>query len=165
MEDMEALPVRFPSRQHNHSSCVNKLLGDAEEECRRQKLRFTEHRRKVLEIIASSHKPLGAYDILEQMNFSGRRQAPVVAYRALDFLINLGLVHRLNSLNAFVACMAVGEDHTAQFLICRQCKNVGELKSNRVSERIEKDAMEAGFQVDQQLVEIIGICYECVESG
>ena len=89
MEDMEALPVRFPSRQHNHSSCVNKLLGDAEEECRRQKLRFTEHRRKVLEIIASSHKPLGAYDILEQMNFSGRRQAPVVAYRALDFLINL----------------------------------------------------------------------------
>ena len=131
MEDMEALPVRFPSRQHNHSSCVNKLLGDAEEECRRQKLRFTEHRRKVLEIIASSHKPLGAYDILEQMNFSGRRQAPVVAYRALDFLINLGLVHRLNSLNAFVACMAVGEDHTAQFLICRQCKNVGELNSNR----------------------------------
>ena len=91
MEDMEALPVRFPTRQHNHSSCVNKLLGDAEEECRRQKLRFTEHRRKVLEIIASSHKPLGAYDILDKMNFSGRRQAPVVAYRALDFLINLGL--------------------------------------------------------------------------
>ena len=89
----------------------------------------------------------------------------MVAYRALDFLINLGLVHRLNSLNAFVACMAVGKDHTPQFLICRQCKNVGELNSNRVSERIEKDAVEAGFQVDQQLVEVIGICYECAESG
>ena len=164
MEDLESLPVRFPSRKHNHSSCVNKLLGDAEEECRRQKLRFTEHRRKVLEIIASSHKPLGAYDILEQMNFSGRRQAPVVAYRALDFLINLGLVHRLNSLNAFVACMAVGEDHTAQFLICRNCKNVGELNSIRVSDQIVNDAVQIGFRADQQVVEIIGICSECGDS-
>ena len=156
-------PIQFPSRNHNHRSCVKRLLADAEKECRRQKLRFTLHRREVLQIIASSHRPLGAYDILEQMNFSGKRQAPVVAYRALDFLINLGLVHRLNSLNAFVACMAAREDHTAQFLICRNCKNVGELNSIRVSEQIVNDAVQVGFRVDQQVVEIIGICSECGE--
>ena len=153
--------IQFPSKKHNHKSCVNKLLADAEKECRIKKLRLTEHRKEVLQIIASSHQPLGAYDILEKMNFSGKRQAPVVAYRALDFLMGLGLVHRLSSLNAFVACTAAGEDHMAQFLICRNCKNVGELKSNQLSDQIEKDADEVGFQVDQQVVEITGICSEC----
>ena len=156
--------IQFPSQKHNHESCVNKLLTDAEKECRLKKLRFTMHRKEVLQIIASSHRPLGAYDILEKMNFSGKRQAPVVAYRALDFLMGLGLVHRLNSLNAFVACSTAGEDHTAQFLICRNCRNVGELNSIQVSDQIVKDAVQVGFQVDQQVVEIIGICSECGAS-
>ena len=156
--------IKFPSKKHNHESCVKKLLADAEKECRQKKLRLTEHRKEVLKIIASSHRPLGAYDILGKMNFSGKRQAPVVAYRALDFLMGLGLVHRLNSLNAFVACTAAGEEHMAQFLICRNCKNVGELNSNQVSDQIEKDAVEVGFQVNQQVVEITGVCSECATS-
>jgi Fur family zinc uptake transcriptional regulator len=134
---------------------------DAEELCGQQKKRFTNQRKEVLRIIATSEKALGAYDILEQMNLEGKRQALVTAYRALGFLLEMNFVHRLNSLNAFVACISSHKDHTAQFLICHYCKYVGELNNQKISDQIEKYAIEAGFEVNHQQIEIIGKCNKC----
>ena len=149
------------SLKQKKSNYVKKLLLDAEELCGQQKKRFTNQRKEVLRIIATSEKALGAYDILEQMNLEGKRQAPVTAYRALDFLLEMNFVHRLNSLNAFVACISSHKDHTAQFLICHYCKYVGELNNQKISDQIEKNAIEAGFEVNHQQIEIIGKCNKC----
>ena len=93
----------FPERGHDHADCLTQVLSNAETVCQQRGVRLTPQRRRVLEIVAGSHSPLGAYDILEQMDFAGRRSAPITVYRALDFLIEQGLVHRLASLNAFAA--------------------------------------------------------------
>mgnify|MGYP001161244674 CR=1 FL=1 len=159
------MPTSFPSRHHDHCGCEARILDEARRLCRERGVRLTNQRFEVLEIVASSHKPLGAYDIMEKVHFDGRRQSPVIIYRALDFLIAQGLVHRLNSLNAFIACMHSETAHTAQFLICRNCRNVAELKSSRVAEQIDEDALKTGFMVDQQVVEISGICGECGKAS
>ena len=159
------MQTSFPSHHHDHCGCETRILDEARRLCQERGVKLTDQRFEVLEIVASSHKPLGAYDIMEKVHFNGRRQSPVVVYRALDFLIAQGLVHRLNSLNAFIACMHSETAHTAQFLICRNCRNVAELKSNRVAEQIDEDALKTGFMVAQQIVEISGICGECGESS
>ena len=151
----------FPTRGHDHSDCLAQMLFNAESVCQQHGVRFTPQRRRVLEIVAGSHAPLGAYDILEQMDFAGRRSAPITVYRALDFLIEHGLVHRLTSLNAFTACMHSDSEHIAQFLICRGCRTVAELKSRRVARTIQQDAEHAGFAVAQQVVEVTGTCRDC----
>ena len=151
----------FPERGHDHADCLTQILSNAETVCQQRGVRLTPQRRWVLKIVAGSHSPLGAYDILEQMDFTGRRSAPITVYRALDFLIEQGLVHRLASLNAFAACMHSDSEHAAQFLICRDCRTVAELKSRRVSRTIQQDAEHAGFQADQQVVEVTGTCRDC----
>ena len=158
---MTAAQQGFPERGHDHAACLLQILSNAEAVCQQHKVRLTPQRRQVLEIVAGSHSPLGAYDILEQMDSSGRRSAPITVYRALDFLIEQGLVHRLTSLNAFTACVHSDSEHIAQFLICRACRTVAELKSSRVAQTIQQDAEHAGFAVDQQAVELTGICRDC----
>ncbi|MGA1599092.1 MAG: Fur family transcriptional regulator [bacterium] len=155
-------PTAFPDEVHDHQACVTQLLDHAEQACAHQGARLTEQRRNVLKIVAGSHVPLGAYDILERLELPSRRKAPITVYRALDFLIEQGLVHRLVSLNAFIACFHAGLEHATQFLICRECRKVAELKSERVQEVIAQDASKAGFQVDHQTVEVSGICSSCV---
>ena len=149
-------------RPHDHSHCVRDALAEAEALCARDGLRLTALRKRVLELVWASHKPLGAYDILGVLTEEdGRRAAPPTVYRALEFLLENGLVHRIASLNAFVGCNHPGEAHQGQFLICRSCQVSIELEQPAVHQAILDGASAVGFQVEGQTVEVVGQCAAC----
>lgn len=150
------------SRPHDHSRCVSHALAEAEALCARQGVRLTALRKRVLELVWQSHKPLGAYDILGVLSEEdGRRAAPPTVYRALDFLLENGLVHRIASLNAFVGCNQPEHAHQGQFLICRHCHAAIELEQAAISQAIVASAREVGFSVEGQTVEVVGLCAGC----
>ena len=154
------------SRPHDHSHCVSHALAEAESICTRQGLRLTVLRKRVLELVWQSHKPLGAYDILGVLSEAdGRRAAPPTVYRALDFLLENGLVHRIASLNAFVGCSHPEHAHQGQFLICRSCNAAIELEQATISNAIVNAAAEVGFAVESQMVEVVGLCAGCREPA
>ena len=149
-------------RPHDHSHCVSHALSTAETLCEQRGLRLTALRKRVLELVWASHKPLGAYDILAVLSETdGRRAAPPTVYRALDFLLEHGLVHRIASLNAFVGCNHPGEVHQGQFLICRSCHTAVELQRSNIDTAVLASAQSVGFAVEGQTVEIIGLCATC----
>jgi Fur family zinc uptake transcriptional regulator len=116
----------------------------------------------VLELVWQSHKPLGAYDILAVLSEQdGRRAAPPTVYRALDFLLENGLVHRISSLNAFIGCNHPEHAHQGQFLICRVCHAAIELEQKSISDAIIASARDVGFVVEGQTVEVVGLCSGC----
>ena len=148
-------------RKHDHRRCQRQLLSEASELCAIRKLRLTPRRRQVLEIMLASHQPMGAYDILAELNRAGNADniAPPIVYRALDFLLAEGLIHRIESRNAFITCVHPGHEFAAQFLICRDCDQVAELETSERSLLAEADNL--GFVVDHSVVEITGICARC----
>jgi len=152
---------RFPADEHNHEGCVEQAVQNAERICRERGLRFTAQRKRVLELVWNSHKPIGAYDILDCLNQDGHKAAPPTVYRALEFLIEADLVHRLDSLNAFVGCPDPDVPHTGQFLICRSCRSVTELDDQEIGTLIERRATGQGFTAIHQTLEIQGICQGC----
>ncbi|KPW16146.1 Fur family transcriptional regulator [Pseudomonas cannabina] len=150
------------SRPHDHSHCVHSALAEADALCTKQGLRLTTLRRRVLELVWQSHKPLGAYDILAVLSEEdGRRAAPPTVYRALDFLLENGLVHRIASLNAFTGCNHPTHAHQGQFLICRVCHAAIELQHPAISASVVDAAAGVGFAVEGQTVEIVGVCAGC----
>ncbi|WP_416421732.1 zinc uptake transcriptional repressor Zur [Pseudomonas sp. App30] len=150
------------NRPHDHSHCVHSALSEADALCARMGLRLTALRRRVLELVWQSHKPLGAYDILAVLSDQdGRRAAPPTVYRALDFLLENGLVHRIASLNAFIGCNHPEHAHQGQFLICRVCHVALELEQPAISQAIIKSAADVGFKVEGQTVEVVGLCSAC----
>ncbi|WP_298185338.1 Fur family transcriptional regulator [uncultured Pseudomonas sp.] len=154
------------SRPHDHSHCVSHALAEAESICTRQGLRLTALRKRVLELVWHSHKPLGAYDILGVLSEEdGRRAAPPTVYRALDFLLENGLVHRIASLNAFIGCSHPEHPHQGQFLICRACSAAIELEQAVISNAIVSSAAAVGFVVESQTVEVVGLCAGCREHA
>lgn len=155
----------FPDSEHDHASCRRSALHRAEAICTDRGLRLTAQRRRVLELVWENHAPIGAYDVLERLNVGGGRNAPSVVYRALDFLMAQGFVHRIASLNAYVGCECPGAPHTAQFLICRLCGTVAELHDPRIGRAIRRGAGEVGFEVESTVVEVKGICPGCGEEG
>jgi Fur family zinc uptake transcriptional regulator len=138
------------------------VIAHAERACAARPQKLTPMRRKVLEILAASHKPLGAYEIIDAAAGSGSRPAPITIYRALDFLIANGLVHRIASRNAFLAC---GHNHDqgalVTFLICESCGAVGEAPAAEVSRTLAKAAEGVGFTPKMSVVEITGLCSHC----
>ena len=155
---------QFPREEHDHEHCVAEAIATAVQICRARGLRFTEQRRRVLELVWNSHKPVGAYDILDSLNRAGGKVAPPTVYRALDFLIEADLVHRLDSLNAFVGCPDPSNPHTGQFLICRECRSVAELDDSDINEMVRQSAANLGFTALHQTLEIEGICRNCVSD-
>lgn len=151
----------FPQSDHDHHHCVAAILADAEDVCRLKKVRLTSQRRQVLEIVADSHAAVGAYDVMDRLATDGKRPAPITVYRALDFLMEQGLVHRLASLNAYVACPNPGSRHGAQFLICKRCGTIGELNDDSVDRAIAGAASDVGFSVSAPVVEVAGLCMNC----
>jgi Fur family zinc uptake transcriptional regulator len=149
--------------EHDHSGCVSAALRAAEEICLAKGVRLTELRRRVLELVWSGHKPIGAYTLLEQLQ-PGGRSAPPTVYRALDFLLEHGLIHRLSSLNAYVGCPHPGEPHAGQFLICESCQNLTELRDGAIEQAIEHSVQLNGFAPSRQTVEILGRCPQCRET-
>ena len=160
-EDDGQLEGAFPRHDHDHVRCVADAMSDAVALCRARGVRLTPVRSRVLEIVWQNHKPLGAYDILAVLAAEGRSSAPPTVYRALEFLLEQGLVHRLSSLNAFVGCSRPGHAGSGQFLICRSCGNAAELNDEGVEGAITRSAASQGFAVHGHTVEIDGVCPDC----
>jgi Fur family transcriptional regulator, zinc uptake regulator len=155
----------FPPRQHDHDDCVATAIEKGQILCRQKGLRFTRMRRRVLELVWDSHKPVGAYEILDSLNGSGQKAAPPTVYRALDFLIEADLVHRLDSINAYIGCPDPGTSHTGQFLICRACRSVAELDDADINLLVERKVTDLGFSAIHQTLEIQGLCSDCRDAG
>jgi len=153
----------FPAPDHDHGRCTSDAITHAEALCAARSQRLTPMRRQVLEALLASHRPLGAYEIMERLSDHGR-PAPITVYRALDFLRENGLVHRIESRNAFVACVHnhAGGDLIV-FLICEHCGAVGEAPSAEVAEALKAASRAAGFTPKSPVIEIAGICSHCRE--
>ncbi len=147
--------------KHDHRHCIKAALREAARICRERNGRLTEQRQRVLELVWKSHKPVGAYVILEQLRADGFNGAPPTVYRALDFLLEHGLIHRIESLNAYTGCAHPGEQHSGQFLICSHCQRVAELDDLKVKKAIRNSAALHGFKADHQVIEIRGLCPQC----
>jgi len=156
---------RYLAEEHDHESCVEQAMLNAVRVCRDRGLRLTAQRRRVLELVWNSHKPVGAYELLDALNLDGKRAGPPTVYRALDFLIDANLVHRLDSLNAFVGCPDPDSPHTGQFLICRNCRSVAELDDQTISDLIVSSAAAAGFIAEEQTLEVQGVCAACTTKS
>jgi Fur family zinc uptake transcriptional regulator len=150
----------FPRPGHDHGACSTAALERAEALCQANRARLTELRRKVLAAVWASHKPIGAYDLAATLSARGRRAAPMAIYRALDFLMEQGLVHRIASLNAFIGCPQPGR-HDAEFLICRRCSTVAEIEDDGLKRALTRTGSASGFAVDGRIVEISGVCPNC----
>ncbi|NLY13853.1 MAG: transcriptional repressor [Gammaproteobacteria bacterium] len=150
-------------RSDHHQYCISHALESAEEVCAQRGVRLTPLRKRVLELVWQSHKPLGAYDILDMLSREDdRRAAPPTVYRGLDFLLENGLIHRLASLNAYIGCSHPEEPHAGYFMICQQCNNAYELvQHTAIDAAIAEEAQSMGFAVDTQMVEILGTCAPC----
>jgi len=152
----------FPAPDHDHGRCAADALAHAEALCIKRGERLTAMRRQVLEVLSGSHKPLGAYEIIDLVAARGPRPAPITIYRALDFLREQGLVHRIESRNAFIACVHNHADSDpVVFLICERCGAVGEAASAAVADTIKTASRAAGFTPKTPLIEISGICAHC----
>lgn len=141
------------------------LLKQAEEFCKESGIRFTEPRRHVLQIIAASKTPLGAYDILERLGAYIENPKPPTAYRAIEFLSDHGFIHRIESLNAYVLC---GTDHRhqgSQFLICDSCGKVVEAHVCEMPPSLQAQASREAFTVRRWNAELHGLCRACDQAS
>jgi Fur family transcriptional regulator, zinc uptake regulator len=125
---------------------------------------LTDTRRKVFELVIKAGQPVGAYRLLEAMQDKGTRVMPPTVYRALNFLQGKGLVHRIESLNAFIACTQHEHEHEGQFLICSDCGKSEELADESVSEMLREKAEAHGFTLTQQTIELRGLCKDCASE-
>lgn len=161
-EDMPA-PVGFVA--HDHDVCVETAIAAAEAHCTAAGLRFTPVRRAALEILLREHRALGAYELLDRLRNAGFGGQPPVAYRALDFLVENGFVHKIERLNAFVACSHPGASHSPAFLICRECDSVAEAHSAPARGTLGDAARATGFKIERTVVEALGVCPSCAEKS
>jgi Fur family transcriptional regulator, zinc uptake regulator len=151
----------FHAPDHDHARCAASVISHAEKHCAAHGERLTPMRRRVLEVLAASHQPLGAYEIMELVGGEAR-PAPITVYRALDFLRASGLVHRIESRNAFMACVHNhGVDALVVFLICEQCGAVGEMPAGALAPALSSAAREAGFTPKMSVIEVSGTCANC----
>jgi len=156
-------PVMSPA-DHDHSDCLCRVLDAVEGSCELNRLNLTPVRRRSLEILLESHRALGAYDLLERLRLEGFGSKPVTAYRALDFLMKNGFVHRIEGLNAYVACMHPSESHTPAFMVCRTCRAVAEAQALPQDAALGRAAESVGFSIENTVVEVMGLCAAC-QSG
>lgn len=146
---------------HDHAHCRADVLARADALVAAQGGRMTPVRRRVLEILLEEHRALGAYDVLQRLVAEGFGNQPPVAYRALEFLEDQGLAHRIRRLNAFAACMHPGQDHAPVFLICRSCNAVAEAPGAPVRAALDSAAADLGFVVERANIEALGLCPTC----
>ena len=156
------MPATAAFSHHDHAACVTSALATAEAECAARGLQLTPVRRRVLEILLESHVAIGAYDLLPRLENDGFSAQPPVAYRALTFLIEAGFAHRIEGLNAFVACARPGQSHDPAFMICRTCHRVAE---GEAPARLSSGAEAQGFRIEHAVVEAMGLCPACLEDA
>lgn len=155
----------FAPKKHNHRRCVNEALKTAEAVCTSRSVLLTDLRRRILGVVWSRHGPIRAYDILRILNEEkGDRATPNTVYRALEFLIGAGLIHRLESLNAFMGCADPNAKHTGHFLICRSCESAAEIHDASIDRTLRKDSQYLGFSMDAPMIEVRGLCPACAST-
>ena len=142
------------------------LLDRAGAMCEARGARLTDLRRQVLGLILDAEQPTGAYDLLDRLKTTRIGAAPPTVYRALDFLLEQRLIHRLERLSAFVGCVAHDdEEHAAQFLICRGCGKVTEIDDHELAHALSDAAKRLGFTVGKATIEAEGQCAACAPAG
>lgn len=147
--------------KHNHRQCVSQALAAADRHCLEHGLRFTPVRRRALGILLENHSALGAYELLERLAEEGLGSKPPVAYRALAFLVDNGFVHRIEKLNAYIACSHPGAVHEPAFLICNGCGAVAEAPVTATAGRLAQTARQSGFHISRTIMEAEGQCPQC----
>jgi Fur family zinc uptake transcriptional regulator len=149
----------------NRSSAeqVSNFLHQAESLCISRKLRFTQLRKRVLELVCQYAQPVGAYALLDDLRAEGRSAAPPTIYRALDFLQQQGLVHRLAINNTYLACAHPQTEHEGFFLVCSACGYTQEVHTPGIVKKVKTYASEFEFAVDSVSVEVTGLCCKCSE--
>ncbi|MFG1427366.1 Fur family transcriptional regulator [Roseixanthobacter glucoisosaccharinicivorans] len=153
-----------PHHHHDHDACVSGAMARIEHLCSQKGMRLTPLRRRVMEALAQSHVPLGAYELVDRLGAAGERPPPMSVYRVLDFLVNEGLAHRIESRNAFLACgHEHDKDEVVVFLICEQCGDTREVRSHAVGRDLSWAARAEGFEPRQRVLEIAGSCARCRE--
>lgn len=144
---------------------IEHRLAEADAQCRAQGVRLTSGRRLALRILLEAGRPLGAYAVQHAMAERGRMATPAMVYRWMGFLIDGGLAHRLERLNAYVACAHPGRGHPSQFLICQDCGRVTEITDLRLEEAVRETAEAHGFAVTGGSIEIIVRCPAHLHGG
>lgn len=150
-----------PIAGHDHKQCISNALSTAEQLCTGRGVQLTAIRQQVLALIWESHKAVKAYELLDRIKPLQTAAKPATIYRALDFLIEQGLIHRVESLNAFVGCRCSGQQHEQLLLICKVCEEVEERPAVDVMQTIARELEAANFVVHSKAIEIHGICSHC----
>ena len=143
--------------RHDHTSA----LQSAEEICRRAGARLTRLRRSILLLVLCAERPLTAYEILDLLRPKASSATPAGVYRSLDFLTELGLVHRIESAKSFIACAMPDHAHPSQMLVCRRCGTVVETEDSQVAQATESLGRRLGFALDRNTMEFVGLCPSC----
>jgi len=143
------------------SEQVAMFIDQATQLCDRRNLRFTRLRKQVLELVCKAEQPVGAYQLLDELRESGRSAAPPTVYRALDFLLEQGLVHRLATNNTYLACAHPQHPHAAVFLVCSQCGHTQEVHTGGVTDELGHQAEQFDFTIEHASVELTGLCSRC----
>jgi Fur family zinc uptake transcriptional regulator len=155
--------------EHDHGQCRETMLDELSRAAKTRGLRLTPARVRVLELLSEAHRAMGAYELLDRLRAEGLGSQPPVVYRALDFLIEAGFVHKIERLNAYVACCQPGEGlgaepgmgHGACFLICSRCRKVAEVEDGALDIAIAQAAAGRGFAMRRIVLEIEGTCPAC----
>lgn len=154
--------------EYSHDPRIDRALDEAEAICAHRGTRLTSLRRRVLGLVLETDGPASAYDLLDRLRAGHKGAAPPTIYRALDFLLEQGLVHKVERLSAYIGCVHAhsheGEHGAAQFLICRQCGRVAELEDRGIRDALEQAAARIGFRAHGSTVEIEGICAACAAA-
>lgn len=155
----QRLPLAFS--RHDHADCQRASLSQAE----RSGLRLTKWRRRVLDILLERHRSLGAYEILERLGEGPAKPQPPTAYRALDYLVENGLAHRIEKMNAYVACAQPETCNGAGFIFCKLCRTVAEIQCAGTEADLLHASATSGFTAEKTVIEIEGVCADCQSSA
>ncbi|MEL6169785.1 MAG: Fur family transcriptional regulator [Pseudomonadota bacterium] len=150
--------------RHDHDTCQALTVRAVEAHCKREGLQLTPVRKRVLELLIEDHRAFGAYEVLGRLQEEGLGSHAPAAYRALDFLVAQGFAHRIERLNAFIACSHPAEQHAPAFLICRACKSVVETPGVELGSKLEAQADTVGFRIEHAAIEAEGICPNCASE-
>ena len=154
--------ARLVHQPHDHVRCINAAISRAHELCADSNVRMTPTREAILRLLWQSHQPLGAYQLQEQLaKVTDKPVAPPTIYRAIEFLLELGLVHRIPSLNAFFGCPFPNSEHSNIFMVCEQCKTVAEMADNKINHLLSELSQKAKFTLNSKTIELFGLCPNC----
>lgn len=162
-----SLPACGHAHHSDNTSCAMALGVDqriviAKQTCQAKGIRFTALREQVFRLILQATKPIGAYDLLAQLQkTSDKTIAPPTVYRSLDFLLKHGFIHQLSSSNAFFACCQPDDKHVAAFLICQHCGDVQEFGHSPIDQVVQQVADQSDFDIHSTVIELLGRCQHC----